>query len=181
MGNLCSSPSPATPGQSIALDRDEVTKLVLLRLASENPEKDATPSEFTVTAEESSEGLGKILDELFNKESWEYTNCTKEDFKGVFTLMVECADGSTLSLFVGEEATSVLPEFDMNAKKHKAFKSKSKKDLGLKCPLYGYLEELAVVKDDNEASTSDVPEDPIDEFDEPVEVEVQAQTKSSSI
>ena len=42
---------------------------------------------------------------------------------------LECEDESSLQVFVGEEATSVLPEFDITAEKQMAHKSLSPSSL----------------------------------------------------
>jgi hypothetical protein len=184
MGNLCSGPKPlpTTPGQTLNFQRDDVTKITYMRLGEELTEKDAKPSaEYSILAEnDKEESIKAILDELFNQDSWEYGDCTKEDFKGAYALTLDCKDGSSFTVFVGMEATSVLPEFDLHAETHKAFKSTLKKELGLRSSLYEHIEKLPRENNSEieDASTSDVSEDALDEFDEPAQID---QTNPSSI
>jgi len=192
MGNLCSSPQNQktfeTPGDALTQSnrsekceefQKEIKKITLSRV----DEEDSANAGFNIDTEKDTEGTIKtIMEELFNKQNWEYAECSKEDFKGAFALCLECADESSLQVFVGKEATSVLPEFDITAEKQMAHKSLSPSSLyDLINKLYEsnskLPEETSEVED---ASSSEQPQENIDEFDEPAEP-VQTENQASSI
>lgn len=186
MGNLCSSPQnlPLTPGQELKIKRDEVTKVTYSRLDEEFAQKDASSAkaqQYVLEAEDDEPGhIKTIVDEMFNKENWEYAECSKEDFKGAYALTLHCADGSSLAVFVGMSATSVLPEFDMTAESQMAFKSLLQKNLGLRSSLYDHINTLREAASEMEdASSSAQPQEIVDEFDEPGAPVIQKNNPSS--
>lgn len=190
MGNLCSSPQNQkdatfeTPGGALAQSertekvekfQGEIKKITVSRV-----DEDSAKAEISLEAAEDKEGTIRIiLEELFNKQSWTFAECSKEDFKGAFALCLECEDESSLQVFVGEEATSVLPEFDINAETQMAHKSLSPSSL---YDLINKLHETNTQETSEvEDASSSEPQGNIDEFDEPGGEPVQAENQASSI
>jgi len=190
MGNLCSSPRNQktfeTPGDALIQStgskkceefQKEIKKIIVSRV-----DEDAAKAEFSITTDNDTEGKMKtIIEELFNEQNWKYAECSKEDFKDAFAVCLEGEDESSLEVFVGREATSVLPEFNIAAEKQMAHKSLSPSFYDLINKLYESNTTLPVETSEVEdASSSEQPQDLIDEFDEPAEP-VQAANQASSI
>jgi len=191
MGNLCSSPQNQktfeTPGDALIQStgwkkceefQKEIKKITVCRV----DEEDAAKAELSFTTEDDTEGKIKtIIEEMFNEQNWKYAECSKEDFKDAFAVCLEGEDESSLEVFVGREATSVLPEFNNAAEKQMAHKSLSPSFYDLINKLYESNTTLPVETSEVEdASSSEQPQDLIDEFDEPAEP-VQAASQASSI